>query len=92
MSFAMYRVLAAAIGWVWANVFISFFVHGVGTDYSIANWIALFPEVLMLSIGFVFSMFSIPWMTSSLFGGAGSIGQSYVSAMGSAVRTAVAAI
>lgn len=92
MSFAMYRVMAAAIGWVWANVFINFFVHGVGTDYSIANWIALLPTLLMLSLGFAFSMFAIPWMTSSLFGGAGAIGQSYVSALGSAVRAAVAAI
>jgi len=89
-AFAMYRVMAAAIGWVWSNVYIYFFIHGVGTDYSIANWIVLLPVVIMLTLAFLYSMFKIPAMTSALFSGAGSIGQSYVSAAGSAVRAAVA--
>lgn len=92
VAFSAYRVMATAIGWVWANVMINFFVHGVGTDYSLANWIALLPQVLMLEGAFLFSMFKIPSMTSQLFSGAGSIGQSYVSAIGGAMRAAAAAI
>ncbi|HET6206860.1 MAG TPA: type IV secretion system protein [Terracidiphilus sp.] len=91
-AFSMYRVMAAAIGWVWSNLFIYFFVHGVGTDYSLTNWLALLPVVFMLAVGFVYSMFKIPALTAALFSGAGSIGQSYVSAVSSGVRTAIAAI
>lgn len=91
-AFAMYRVMAAAIGWVWSGVLTNFFVHGVGSDYSIGNWIALLPVVFMLLAGFAYSMFKIPAMTASLFSGAGAIGQSYVSAMGGAIRAAAAAV
>lgn len=91
-AFSMYRVMAAAIGWVWSNIMIFFFVHGVGTDYSIANWIVLAPIVVMLAFGFVYSMFKIPAMTSALFSGAGAIGQQYVNAIGSAARAAIAAL
>lgn len=91
-AFAMYRVMAAAIGWVWANLYIYFFVHGVGPDDSIANWLALCPVVVMLTVAFVYSMFKIPALTSALFSGGGSIGQSYVSALGSGLRAAVAAL
>ena len=91
-AFAMYRVMATVVGWVWANMFLGFFVHGVGGDYSIANWIALLPVVLMLTVAFVYCMFKIPALTVALFSGAGSIGQSYVSAVGGAVRAAVATL
>lgn len=91
-SFAMYRVMATVIGWVWANVYIYFFVHGVGQDDSIANWIALLPMVVMLTVAFVYSMFQIPRLTSSLFSGAGSMGQSYLSALGSGIRAAMAGL
>lgn len=87
-SFAMYRVMATAVGYVWANVYIYFFVHGMGTDFSIANWIAQLPLVVMLTVAFVYCMFKIPAMTSALFSGAGAIGQSYVEAAGSAIRAA----
>src|SRR5579875_1345491 len=92
VCFAAYRVMAAAIGWVYANVLIYFFVHGIGTDYSIANWLALLPVVVMLSFAFVYSMFKIPSMVGILFSGAGAIGQQYASAVGSAVRAAAAAL
>lgn len=92
VAFAMYRVMAAAIGWVWSNLFIYFFVHGIGTNYSLANWLALLPVVFMLACGLLFSMFAIPWMTSQLFSGAGAIGQSYISAAGGAIRAAAAAL
>jgi hypothetical protein len=91
-AFSMYRVMAAAIGWVWSNLFLYFFVHGVGTDYSLANWLALLPVVFMLAVGFVYSMFKIPALTAALFSGAGSIGQSYISAVSSGVRAAIAAL
>lgn len=92
IAFSMYRVVAAAIGWIWAQMYIYFFVHGVGTDYSIANWIALLPVVMMMNFGFIFSMFMIPRITSDWFHGAGSIGQSYVSAAGGAMRAALAMV
>lgn len=91
-AFAAYRVMAAAIGWVYANVFVYFFVHGIGTNYAIANWLALLPVVFMLSIAFVYSMFKIPSLTAQLFSGAGGIGQQYVSAVGGAIRAAAAAL
>ncbi|MBV9082691.1 MAG: hypothetical protein JOZ62_08455 [Acidobacteriaceae bacterium] len=91
-SFAMYRVMATVIGWVWANLYIYFFIHGVGDDFSIANWLALLPIVLMLTVAFVYSMFQIPRLTSALFAGAGSIGQSYVSAVGGGIRAALGAL
>lgn len=91
-AFAMYRVMATVIGYLWAQMYINFFVQNVGQDYSIANWIALFPVVVMLTIAFLYSMFKIPALTAALFSGAGSIGQSYVSAAGSAIRALAAAI
>ena len=91
-AFAMYRVMAAVIGWVWANLYIYFFVHGVGDDSSIANWLALLPIVVMLTVAFVYSMFQIPRLTSALFSGAGSIGQSYILVMGGGIRAALAAL
>lgn len=91
-AFSMYRVMAAVIGWVWANIYIYFFIHGVGQDYSIANWLALCPVVVMLTVAFVYSMFKIPALTSALFSGGGSIGQSYLSAVGGGIRAALAAL
>ena len=64
----------------------------VGSDYSIANWIALLPVVLMLTIAFLYSMFKIPALTAALFSGAGSIGQSYISAAAGALRAAAAGL
>jgi hypothetical protein len=92
VAFSMYRVMATVVGWVWSQVYIYFFVNGVGSDYSIAHWIVLLPVVAMLTVTFLFSMLSIPVLTAILFSGAGSIGQNYVNAGMSIVRTAAAAI
>lgn len=89
-GFLMYRVVAAAVAFVWGNMFIQFFSHGVGQDFSIANWIALLPVVLMLTLAFWYAMFKIPAMAALLFSGAGAIGQSYVNAAGSVIRAAAA--
>lgn len=91
LAFASYRVLAAAIGWVWSNMYIYFFVHGVGTDYSIGNWIALLPVMVTLTLGFAACMLAIPIISGMLFSGAGSVGQSYFSGAASAIRAAAAA-
>jgi type IV secretion system protein VirB6 len=90
VAFAMYRVMATVVGWVWANVYIYFFVHGVGTDYSIANWIALLPIVLMLTVAFLYTMFKIPAITASLLNSAGAIGQGYIDAGTRLLRAAIA--
>jgi hypothetical protein len=92
-AFAMYRVMATVIGWVWAQVYIGFFVNDLNIDHvtviRIASCIAFLPVVIMLSLGFLFSMFCIPKITAMLFGGAGSIGQDYVAAGWSKLRAAI---
>ena len=91
IAFAFYRVISTAIGFVLGNMWIYFFVHGVGQDYSIANWIVLLPIVYVLTLFSVALMFMVPLITAALFSGAGAIGQSAASVVGNAVRTAVAA-
>jgi hypothetical protein len=90
VAFSAYRVMSTVLGWVWSQVYIYFFVNGVGSDYSIGHWIVLLPVVLMLTVAFLFTMFSIPKITAMLFSGAGSIGQDFVSSGMTVVRAAAA--
>ena len=92
IAFAFYRVMSDVIGFVLANVWIYFFVHGVGTDYSIGHWIVLLPVVYMLTIFFLAAMLLVPLLTASLFSGAGAIGQAAVLAVGGAVRSSLGAV
>ena len=92
IAFAFYRVMSNVIGYVLANVWIYFFVHGVGQDYSIGNWTVLLPVVYMLTLFFVAGMLLVPLLTASLFSGAGAIGQAAVVAVGGAVRSALGAV
>jgi hypothetical protein len=85
-AFAAYRVMASVILYILSDVMVFFFVHGVGADYSIGNWIALLPIVLMLTGLFIFSLFLIPLLCASLFNGAGAIGQAVSVAAVSALK------
>jgi hypothetical protein len=90
-AFAAYRVLSNVILYILSEVLVNFFVHGIGNNYTIANWIAMLPVVIMLTGLFVFALFLIPLLAASLFNGAGAIGQTVISAIGSAAKEAVAA-
>jgi hypothetical protein len=81
-SFAFYKVLGGVIVYVLSDVMVNFFVTGVSADYSISHWIVLLPVVLMLTGLFVFSLLLIPVLCSSIFNGAGLIGQAAVAAIG----------
>jgi hypothetical protein len=92
VAFSMYRVMATVLGWVWSQVYIYFFVNGIGSDYSIGHWIVLLPVVIMLTVAFLFTMISIPKITASLFSGAGAIGQDFANSGMNVVRAAAAGL
>lgn len=75
--YSSYRMLAAGFTYVFAKVFMDFFTNSLNNDYSLGNLIALFPVLLMLTVAFIWSMFKIPQFASTLFGGAGSMGQQF---------------
>jgi type IV secretion system protein VirB6 len=77
VSFSMYRAVGAAFICVFAKLFFAFFHHTVNGDYSIGAWMALLPTLAMLTVTFLYSMLKVPSITSSMFGGAGAIGQSW---------------
>jgi hypothetical protein len=82
-SFAAYRLVATVILYILADVLVFFFVHGIGVDpvtgaggdYSIGNWLAVLPIVVMLTALFIFALFMIPLICASIFNGAGALGQ-----------------
>src|ERR1700685_80453 len=51
LQYSFYRVLSSALVYVWANVIVRFFTHGLQNDYSLPHLLVLIVPFGMLNIG-----------------------------------------
>jgi len=90
LSLAMIRAVAAAFIFVWAGFMTTFVQQTFNGDYSIAMWLAVFPQVVGLFLAFVINMLYIPSLTQTIFGGGASAAEKLESLIGKV--TAIAAL
>ena len=92
LVFSMFRVVAAAVSFIYVNVFISFFDNSVNGDYSLGHWLALLPTLILLNGGLLWAMIQVPRITGMIFGGVAAQAQDFVNTVTSSiVRFATAA-
>jgi hypothetical protein len=90
LSLAMIRAVAAAFIFVWAGFMTTFVQQTFNGDYSIAMWLAVFPQVVGLFLAFVINMLYIPSLTQTIFGGGAGAAEKLESVIGKV--TAIAAL
>jgi hypothetical protein len=78
LVFSMFRVVSAAISFIYLNVMIGFFDNTVAGDYSLGHWLALIPTLILLNGGPLWSMFQVPRITGMIFGGVAGQAQAFV--------------
>lgn len=78
LQYSFYRVVAAALTYVWASATIGFFDHAVNGNYSLAYWVALLPAMVVLTIALAWSIVKITSYTHDLFHGSSSAGGGFL--------------
>jgi hypothetical protein len=90
LQYSFYRVLSSALVYVWANVIVRFFTHGLQNDYSLPHLLVLIVPFGMLNIGLFFSVFKITSFVSDLFKGTAAAGSGMAGSMAGVIRGAFA--
>ena len=91
LVFSMFRAVAAAVSFIYLNVFIGFFDNTVNGDYSLGHWLALIPTLILLNGGLLWAMFQVPRITGMIFGGVASHAQAFTDTVVSTIVTVATA-
>jgi type IV secretory pathway VirB6-like protein len=85
LQYSFYRVVASALTYVWATVFINFIDSSVHGNYTLAHFLVLLVPLGVLNIGLLFSVVKIGSVVSDLFKGAAAAGSNFASTVVGAV-------
>ena len=89
LAVASYRVLGECVQLVMAGAWLTFFTNKIGTDFSVANWIAHLGLAIFLTLFTLLATTIIPLFAAGIFNGAGSFATAANSAVIAAGQKAV---
>ena len=73
-KYAMWRLVASAIVYIWGNTMLSYFTWVVGNDYTAGHFVSILMGFITITIAFVYSLLMVPSLVNDLYGGAHSGG------------------
>jgi hypothetical protein len=87
-AYSMYGFIGTGFIYIFCHSYLDFFsnLHG----YTVGQWLVSVPYLILVTVVFLWSMFKVPEITHIVFGGIGSVGQSFAGALQSLVVTGVA--
>lgn len=85
-KYAMWRLVASAITYVWGNTLLTFFNFVVGKDYTAGHFLSILVAMFSMTISFVFALVMVPSIVNDLYGGSHSGGAASAGLVSLAVR------
>ncbi len=85
-KYAMWRLVASAITYVWGNTLLAYFNFVVGKDYTAGHFLSILLGMLTITISFVYALVMVPSLVNDLYGGSHSGGAASAGLVAMAAR------
>lgn len=73
-KYAMWRLVASSVVYVWGNTILHFLTWVIGADYSAGHFVSVLAGFMSITIAFAYALFMVPSLVSDLYGGSHSGG------------------
>ena len=85
-KYAMWRLVAGAIVYVWGNTLLAYFTWIVNGDYTAGHFISILMGMISITLSFVYSLIMVPHLVNDLYGGSHSGGAASAGLVAMAAR------
>lgn len=87
LAYSMYVFVGSGMIYIFCFAYIDFFTNLHG--WSIGNWIAHIPYMILITVVFLYSIFKVPDVSHIVFGGLGGVAQGFANSVQSAVTLGI---